>query len=54
MFSSKCSSGHVNGIFDDSVEKFRQISNKFGVKIQIKLKTEHVLDKNSSKISRDA
>ena len=30
MFSSKCSSGHVKCIFDDSVEKFRQSLKSFG------------------------
>ena len=32
MFSSKCSSGHVKCIFDDSVEKFRHSSKRFGSK----------------------
>ena len=32
MFSSKCSSGHVKCIFDDSVEKFHQSSMSFGSK----------------------
>ena len=32
MFSSKCSSGHVKSIFDDSVQKFRPISKRFGSK----------------------
>ena len=53
MFSSKCSSGHVKCIFDDSVEKFRQISENFATKYKIKLKNKHVLDKISSKRSRD-
>ena len=38
MFSSKCSSGHVKCIFDDSVEKFRQISKNFGTKSKKNLK----------------
>ena len=32
MFSSKCSSGHVKCIFDDSVQKIRQRSKSFGSK----------------------
>ena len=32
IFSSKCSSGHVKCIFDNSVGKFRQSSKSFGSK----------------------
>ena len=39
MFSSKCSSGHVKCIFDNSVEKLRQISKKFATKSKLKWKT---------------
>ena len=39
MFSSKCSSGDVKCIFDDSVEKFRQILENFATKSKLNWKT---------------
>ena len=50
IFSSKCSSGDVNCTCDDSVEKFRQISNNFASKSKLNWKTNTFLKKNPQKV----
>ena len=50
MFSSKCSSGHVKCIFDDSVEKIRQISKQFATKTKLNWKTNMFLIKTPQKV----
>ena len=50
MLSSKCSSGHVKCIFDDSVQKFCPSLKSFGSKSKLNWKTNMFLIKTPQKV----